>query len=78
MERVTEFIFLDSKITAGDDRSHDIKIHLLLGRKVMTNLDSDLKRRDVTLLKNVLTVKAMAFPVVMYTYEIWTIKKVEH
>ena len=75
---MTEFIFLDSKITAGDDHSHDIKIHLLLERKAMTNLDSDLKRRDVTLLTNVLTVKAMAFPVVIYTYEIWTIKKVEH
>ena len=78
METVTEFIFLGSKITAGGDCSHDIKIHLLFGRKAKINLDSDFKRRAVTLLTNVLIVKAIAFPVVMYTCEIWTIKKVEH
>ena len=78
METVTEFIFLGSKITAGGDCSHDIKIHLLFERKAKINLDSDFKRRAVTLLTNVLIVKAIAFPVVMYTCEIWTIKKVEH
>ena len=78
METVTDFIFLGSKITADADFSHDIKRHLLLGRKVMTNLDSILKSRDITLLTKVHLVKAMVFPVVMYRYESWTIKKAEH
>ena len=69
------FIFLGSKITAGGDCSHDIKRRLLLGRKVMTNLDSILKRRDITLPTKVRLVKAMVFPVVMYGCESWTIKK---
>ena len=78
METVTDFIFLGSKITAGGDFSHEIKRHLLLGRKAKTNLDSILKSRDITLLTNVCLVKAMVFPVVMYGCESWTIKKAEH
>ena len=77
MERVKDFIFLDSKITADGDCSHEIKRCLLLGRKVMTNLDSILKSRDTTLPTKVHLVKAMVFPVVMYGYESWTIKKAE-
>ena len=76
METVRDFIFLDSKITADGDCSHEIKRHLLLGRKVMTNLDSILKSRDITLPK-VRLVKAMVFPVVMYGCETWTVKKAE-
>ena len=75
METVTEFIFLGSKITADGDCSHEIKKHLLLGRKVMTNLDSILKSRDITLPTKVHLVKAMVFPLVMYG---WTIKKAEY
>ena len=78
METVTDFIFLGSKITADGDCSHEIKRRLLLGRKVMTNLDSILKSRDITLPIRVHTVKAMFFSVVMYGYESWTIKKAEH
>ena len=78
METVTDFIFLDSKITADGDCSHDIKRHLLLGRKIMTNLDSILKSRDITFPTKVHLVKAMVFPVVMYGCESWTIKKAEH
>ena len=78
METVTDFIFGGSKITADGDCSHEIKRCLLLGRKVMTNLDSILKSRDVTLLTKVCLVKAMVFPVVMYECESWTIKKAEH
>ena len=78
METVTDFILLGSKITAGGDCSHEIKRHLLLGRKTMTNLDSVLKSRDITLLTKVHLVKAMVFPVVMYGCESWTIKKAEH
>ena len=77
-ETVADFIFLGSKITADGDCSHEIKRHLLLGRKVMTNLDSILKSRDITLPKNVHLVKAMVFPVVMYGCESWTVKKAEH
>ena len=77
MERVRDFTFLGSKITADGDCSHEIKRCLLLGRKVMTNLDSILKSRDITLLTKVLLVKAMVFPVVMYGFESWTIKKAE-
>ena len=77
METVRNFTFLGSKITADGDCSHEIKRHLLLGRKAMTNLDSILKSRDVTLLTKVCIVKAMVFPVVMYGCESWTIKKVE-
>ena len=76
-ETVTDFIFWGSKITADGDCSHEIKIHLLLGRKVMNNLDSILKSRDITLLTNVCLVKAMVFPVVRYGWESWTIKKAE-
>ena len=76
-ETVSGFIFLSSKITADGDYSHEIERHLLLGRKVMTNLDSILKSRDITLPSKVHLVKAMAFPVVMYGCESWTIKKVE-
>ena len=72
------FIFLGSKITADADCSHEIKRHLLLGRKVITNLDSKLKRSDIILPTNVHLVKVMAFPVVMYGCETWTIKKAEH
>ena len=75
---VADFIFLGSKITADVDCSHEIKRRLLLGRKVMTNLDSILKSRDIILSKNVHLVKAMVFPVVMYGCESWTIKKAEH
>ena len=75
--QVTDFIFLGSKITADGDCNHEIKRHLLLGRKAMTNLDSILKSRDITLLTKVCLVKAMVFPVVMYGYESWTIKKFE-
>ena len=78
VERVADFIFWGSKITADGDCSHQIKRRLLLGRKAMTNLDSILKTRDITLLTKVHLVKAMAFPVVVYGYESWTIKKVEH
>ena len=78
METVTDFIFLGFKITAGGDCSHEIKIHLLLGRKAMTNLESILKSRDITLLTKVHLVKATVFPVVMYWCETWTIKKAEH
>ena len=76
METVTDVIFLDSKITVDSDCSHEIKRHLFFGRKAMTNLDSGLKSGDITLLTKVL-VKAMVFPVVMYGYENWTIKKAE-
>ena len=76
-ETVSHFIFLGSKITADGDCSHEIKRHLLLGRKVMTNLDSILKSRDITLPTKVCLVKAMVFPVVMYGCESWTIKKAE-
>ena len=74
---VRDFLFLSSKITAGGDCSHEIKRRLFLGRKAMTNLDSILKSRDVTLLTKVCLVKAMVFPVVMYGYESWTIKTAE-
>ena len=77
METVSEFILGGSKITADGDCSHEIKRRLLLGRKVMTNLDSILKSRDVTLPKKVRLVKAMVFPVVMYGCESWTVKKAE-
>ena len=77
VEIVSDFIFLGSKITADGDCSHEIKRRLLLGRKVMTNLDSILKSRDITLSTKVCPVKAMVFPVVMYGYESWTIKKTE-
>ena len=77
-ETESDFIFGGSKITADGDCSHEIKRHLLLGRKVMTNLDSILKSRDTTLSTKVCLVKAMVFPVVMYGYESWTIKKAEH
>ena len=77
VETVADFIFLGSKITAGGDCSHEIKKCLLLGRKVMTNLDSILKSRDITLLTKVHLVKAMVLPVVMYGCESWTIKKAE-
>ena len=75
VETVADFIFGGSKITADGDCSHEIKRHLLLGRKVMTNLDSILKSRDITLPTNVCLVKAMVFPVVMYECESWTVKK---
>ena len=78
VETVADFIFLRSKITADDDCSHEIKKHLLLGRKVMTNIDSLVKSRDITLPTKVCLVKAMVFPVVMYGCESWTIKKAEH
>ena len=78
VETVADFIFLGSKITADGDCNHEIKRCLLLGRKVMTNLDSILKSRDITLPIKVHLVKAMVFPVVMYGCESWTIKKVEH
>ena len=77
MEKVTDFISLGSKITADGDCSHEIKRRLLLGRKAMTNLDSILKSRDITLPTNVRLVKTMVFPVVMYGYESWTTKKAE-
>ena len=74
METVGDFSFLGSKITADDDCSHEIKRHLLLGRKAMTNLDSILKRRNITLLTKICLVKAVVFPVVMYGCESWTVK----
>ena len=77
METVTDFIFLGWNITADSDSSHEIKRHLLLGRKAMTNLDNILKSRDITLLTEVCVVKAMIFPAVMYGCESWTIKKAE-
>ena len=78
METVRDFIFLGSKISADGDCSHEVKRRLLLGRKAMTNLDSILKIRDITLLIKVRLVKAMVFPEVMYGYESWTVKKAEH
>ena len=78
VETVTDFIFLGSKITADGDCSHEIKRHLLLGRKVITNLDSILKSRNITLPTKVHLVKAMVFPVAIYGCESWTIKKAEH
>ena len=75
---VTDFIFLGSKFTADSDCSHEIQRHMFLGRKAMTNLDRVLKSRDITLLTKVRIVKAMDFPVVMYGYESWIIKKAEH
>ena len=78
VETVSDFIFLGSKITADGDCSHEIKRHLLLGRKVMTNLDSIFKSRDITLPIKVRLVKAMVFPVVMYGCESWTVKKAGH
>ena len=78
METVRDFIFLGSKITADGDCTHEIKRHLLLGRKALTNLDSVLKSRDITLSTKVHIVKVMVFPVVMYGCESWTIKKAEH
>ena len=78
METASDFIFLGSKITADGDCSHEIKRRLLLGRKVMTNLDSILKSRDITLQTKVRLVKGMVFPVVMYGCESWIIKKAEH
>ena len=77
VETVSDFIFLDSKITADGDCSHEIKRRLLLGRKVMTNLDSIFKSRDIALLTKVCLVKAMVFPLVMYGCESWTVKKPE-
>ena len=77
METVRNFIFLVSKVTADSDCSHEIKRHLLLGRKAMTNLDSILKSRDITLPTNVHLVKAMVFPVIMFGCEHWTVKKAE-
>ena len=78
MDTVRDFSFLGSKITANVDCNHEIKRHLLLGRKAMTNLDSILKSRDITLPIRVHLVKAMVFPIVMYGYESWAIKKAEH
>ena len=78
METVSDFIFLGSKITAGDDCSREIKRHLILGRKAMTNLDSIFKSRDITLPAKISIVKAMVFPVVMYGCESWIIKKPEY
>ena len=78
VEAMTDFIFLDSKITVDSDCSHENKIHLLPGRKAMTNLDSVLQNRDITLPIKVRLVKAMVFPVVVYVSENWTIKKAEH
>ena len=77
VETVSDLIFLSSKITADGDCSHEIKRHLLLGRKVMTNLHCTFKSRDITLLTKVRLVKAMVFPVVMHRYESWTVKKAE-
>ena len=77
VETMTVFVFWGSKITADNDCIHEIKRHLLLGRKVMTNLDCILKSRDITLLTKILLVKAMVFPVVMYGCESWTVKKAE-
>ena len=78
METLTDFIFLGFKITADGDCSHEIKRHLLLGRKAMTNLDSILKIGDITLPRKVCTIKAMVFPVVIYGCESWTVKKAKH
>ena len=78
VETVADFTFLDSKITADGDCSHEIKRRLLLGRKVMTNIDSIFKSRDITLPTKVRLIKAMVFPVFMYGYESWTVKKAEH
>ena len=78
VETVSDFIFLGSKITADGDCNHEIRRRLLLGRKVMTNLDSIFKSRDITLLTRVCLVKAMVFPVIMYGCESWTINKAEH
>ena len=78
METVTDFIYLGSRITVDGDSSHEIKRCLLLGRKAMANLDSVLKRRDITLPTKICMVKAMVFPVVMYGCESWTVKKAEH
>ena len=78
VETVSDFIFLGSKITADGDCSHEIKRRLLLGRKVMTTLDSTFKSRDITLPKKVCLVKAMVFPVVIYVCEIWTVRKADH
>ena len=78
VETVADFIFLGSKITVDGNCSHEIKIYLLLGRKAMTNLDSILKSRDITLSTRVCLVKVMVFPVVMYGDESWTVKKAEH
>ena len=78
METATDFIFLGSKVTADGDCSHEIKRHLLLGRKAITNLDSILKSKNITFLTKVHLVKAMVFPVVMYGCESWTIKKAKH
>ena len=78
METVADFIFLGSQVTADGDCSHEIKRHLLLGSKVMTNIDSILKSGDITLSTKVHLVKAMVFPVVMYGCESWTIKKAEY
>ena len=78
VETVSDFIFKGSKITADGDCSHEIKRRLFLGRKVMTNLDSIFKSKDITLPTKVRLVKAMVFPVVMYGYESWTVKKAEH
>ena len=78
METMRDFIFLGSKITVDGDCSHEIKRHLLLGRKAMTNIDSILKSRAITLPTKVRLVKAMVFPIVMYGWESWTIRKVEH
>ena len=78
VETVADFILGDSEITADGDCSHEIKRHLLLGRKALTNLDSLLKSRDITLLTKICLVKAMVFPVVIYGFESWTIKKAEH
>ena len=78
MEVMTDFLFLGSKITVASDCSHEIKRHLLLGRKVMPNLDSILKSRDITFSTKVYLIKAIVFPVVMHGCKIWTIKKAEH
>ena len=78
METVMDFLFLGSKITVDGDCSHEIKRHLLLGRKALTNLDSILQSRDITLPTKVHTVKAMVFPIVMYGCESWTIREAEH
>ena len=78
VETVTDFIFLGSKITANGDCSHEIKRRLLLGRNIMTNLDSILKNRDITLPTKVCLVKVMVFPIVMHGSESWTVKKAEH
>ena len=78
METVTDFIYLGSRITVDGDCSHEIKRCLLLGKKAMANLDSVLKRRDITLPTKICMVKAMVFPVVMYGCESWTVKKAEH